>query len=189
MVIKTKRRAREERAKGTIKIKITIVIKMGGNGKGQPGEDARPPPTQSEKKGGASSIPTPPHSGGRRQGTYRCRKVARIVPAQRPEHQLVLHLRKAGLDRPQLNDEQIPTRQQPSSRKAPKSKLQTCAGKDKWREVSQSHDFVVDCRFKPNFKKHFVEQSGKCPVLNQCPGGERNDCNADRCDKETPDLT
>src|SRR5215510_610698 len=36
-----------------ITIKITIE-----NGKGQPGEDARPPPTQSEKKGGASSIPT-----------------------------------------------------------------------------------------------------------------------------------
>jgi hypothetical protein len=93
-----------KRREGKIKIKIKIE-----NGKGQPGEDARPPPTQSEKKGGASSIPTPPHSGGRRQGTYRRSKVARIVPAQRPEHQLVLHLRKGELNRPQLNDEQIPT--------------------------------------------------------------------------------
>jgi hypothetical protein len=67
-----------------ISIKITIE-----NGKGQPGEDARPPPTQSEKKGGASSIPTPPHSGGRRQGTYKRNEVARIVPVQRLEPQLV----------------------------------------------------------------------------------------------------
>src|SRR5438105_8443660 len=50
--------------------------------KGQPGEDAGPPPTQSEKEGGISSIPTPPHSGGRRQGTYKAPACARFVPSR-----------------------------------------------------------------------------------------------------------